>query len=249
MAWDTFPRELGDFAEILARLSETEQTANALLTRIGAFENTWRKGRLLESGAGIQIPSPRNKALHPRSCEVIDAEISFFFELGADIETDLFPAQFDFQVRVRGIAKYDVSEVELEDHWRVDTHKILTAERPWEPHPKVHFQRGGHAQDSFAQNPDFLPGQQLPRNLDGPWRSLLQSPGPRIPFPPSCPVIAIDYVIGQHDGIVHRKLRESPEYRAIVSRAQSRLWTPFFRGLADSPRVRQTWLGDVLSDP
>lgn len=248
MSWKTFPQELLDLADCLGKQSVTEPTANALQTLRGSFANSWRANRSLRTGTGIQIPPPRDKALHPQSCEIVGAEMAFVFELGDKIDEIPMPAQSDFQVCVRGRVEYHSAEVELEDHWRVDTQMGFSGDKPWEPHPKVHFQRGGHAQDAFVQHPSFLPSAALPANAAGAWRSLLQSPGPRVPFPPSCPILAIDYVIGQHDGRVHRRLRENPEYRAIVTRAQRRLWVPFFEKLAENNDLRRSWLGDLLSD-
>jgi hypothetical protein len=237
-----------ELAECLGKLSETEPTANALLTRSGAFASTWRQNQTLRTGGpGIRIPGPRTKALHPQACEIIDAELAFIFTLGDRIDEMPMPAQSDFQVRVRGYAEYQAASVELEDHWRVDTDLVADG-KSLEPHPKFHFQRGGHAQDAFVQRHGFVPSAHLPPNTAGSWFSLLQSPGPRVPFPPSCPILAIDYVIGQHDGTVHRRLRANPDYRAIVTRAQSRLWVPFFEKLATSKELRRSWLGDMLSD-
>lgn len=246
MTWDTFPQELGIFAEALSRKSETEPTANGLWTLHGAFSSSWRRSRSLRSGGGIQIPVPRNKALHPKAAKMLEAEIDFVFELGDSIDSIPIPARSEFQVCIRGHVDYDGLIVELEDHWRVDTDARAVGTQPWEPHPKVHFQRGGHAQDRFTSNPGFLPSESLPPSNGNPWSSLFQSPGPRVPFPPFCPILAIDYVIGQHDGAVHRVLRSTPEYREVVIRAQRRLWTPFFEKLSSNANVRRIWLGDML---
>jgi hypothetical protein len=131
---------------------------------------------------------------------------------------------------------------DLEDHWRVDTH-LEDIFKCKEPHARVHFQRGGHAQDGFTGRPRAIPGDDLPKHPNGQWISLLQSSGPRVPFLPVCPIIAIDYVIGQHDGLIHARLRADPDYAGIVARAQSRLWNPFFEGLAASPANVKAWLG------
>jgi hypothetical protein len=74
---------------------------------------------------------------------------------------------------------------------------------------------------------------------------LLQSPGPRIPLLPMCPILAIDFAIGQHDGLVWRRLRGVPEYLRIVQNAQMRLWAPFFDALS-SPDTRRRWVGPFL---
>ncbi|WP_353091910.1 hypothetical protein [Methylibium sp.] len=249
MVWDALPQEISDFCAALRRVPETERTADVLAGLQGAFNTTWRSGRTVRSGAGIPIPPPRNKAIFPRACAIDDAELSFIFALGDSIEKDLFPARCDFQVKVSGVAIYkDSVLVELQDHWRVDTYiepKPATAGigAPREPHPLIHFQRGGHAQDAFAGHELFVPGDGLG---EGEWRSLLQSPGPRVPFPPFCPVLAIDYAIGQHDGNVHRKLRAIPEYTTEVQRAQTRLWEPFFAAMATSAALRKRWLGSML---
>lgn len=249
MAWDDFPDEFAELGEILAAFSETQATAQALWSAVGDLKSSWRANRTLRSSTPIPIPVPRAKALFPALCEVEGAELTFIFVLGAGIDDTLIPAQSDFQVRVRGSAIYDDAAVELEDHWRVDTHLHDGGAPPWEPHSIVHFQRGGHAQDSFAAGSQFIPGHALPRNVGGEnWLSLLQSPGPRVPFPPFCPILAIDYAIGQHDGPLFRKLRNVPEYSRIVRVAQQRLWLPFFNALANNVAVRNRWLGGLMVD-
>lgn len=247
MNWDDFPNDLIALSDPLAGFGETQGTAEALWSIAGALKSSWRINRTLRSSTAIPIPAPRNKALFPAACEVDVAELSFIFELGENIDEDLIPARSDFQVCVRGCAIYEKSTVELEDHWRVDTHVHTDGPPPWEPHSIVHFQRGGHAQDAFASGAQFIPGHALPQNAQGAsWLSLLQSPGPRVPFPPYCPVLAIDYTIGQHDGPLFRQLRNLPEYARIVRRAQQRLWLPFFDALSKNAKVRDKWLGDLI---
>lgn len=245
--WDAFPKELCNLARVLLRHAETERTGIALLGMEQAFSFDWKNRRLLTSNISFPIPPPRNKALHPHGCTVTDAELKFIFVLGNNIESVLIPEQSDFQVKVIGHAEYDVALVELEDHWRVDTHIHTDGPPPNEPHALVHFQRGGHAQDSFASGPNFLPGMNLPALKDGIWASLFQSPGPRVPFPPFCPILALDFTIGQHDGLLLNKLRSEPEYQEIIHRAQTRLWLPFFNGLAQQAN-RKRWLGEMLLD-
>jgi hypothetical protein len=248
MNWSGLPQQLERLAELLTKEAETELTANGLRAAMGTFNRAWRQDRAIRSGNGIQVPVPRNKALFPKSCVPLEAEMSFVFVLGDSIDTDLLPRQSDFQVCVRGAVSYPRgAEFDLEDHWRVDTH-IFDGAAALEPHPKIHFQRGGHAQDDFAERPGFVPSDALPCNVDGCWRSLLQSPGPRIPFLPCCPIIAIDYVIGQHDGNVHQRLRNSPEYRWLIAQAQDRMWSPFFSELSRSLVFRRVWLGGMICE-
>lgn len=248
MSWDTFPQEISEFSEALRKASETERTADTLTGLYGAFEHSWRRNKSVHSGSGIPIPPPRDKALFPKACEISDADLTFMFVLGEAIEDEPLPARCDFQVRVRGTAQYkDSVYVELEDHWRVDTHiKSKNGSESREPHPYIHFQRGGHAQDRFAEHQLFVPGDGLSTHESGPWQSLLQSPGPRVPFLPFCPILAIDYAVGQHDGSVLRKLRSLPEYSAVVRRAQRRLWDPFFARLSASATLRKQWFGGLL---
>lgn len=249
MSWDNFPEELVELGDVLGGFGETQPTAEALWSATGDLKSSWRLSRSMRSSTAIPVPVPRNKALFPAACEVEVAEMNFVFELGQNIGEDLIPARSDFQVCVRGCAIYEKAAVELEDHWRVDTHVHVEGALPWEPHSIIHFQRGGHAQDAFASSAQFVPGRAMPENLRGEnWLSLLQSPGPRVPFPPFCPILAIDYTIGQHDGRLFRKLRNVPEYSRIVRKAQQRLWLPFFDALSRNAVVRNRWLGDLLVD-
>jgi hypothetical protein len=240
--WETFLVELDGFAGQLLTLEETQLTAQALLAARVWFDHTWREGRLSSSDA-IPVPTPRKKGLHPNNSELSSAEMSFQFELGEGIANSKLPAIAQFQVRVVGAAEFPNCIVELEDHWRVDTHNFEG--EPREPHPLFHFQRGGYAQDAWSGGAAFVPGAGLPNRADdGYWRSLMQSPSPRIPVPPLCPMLAIDYVIGQHDGDVWTQLHNKPEYRQLVASAQRRLWLPFFEALS-SAEMRARWLGSI----
>ena len=248
MAWGRLPAELAELADQLRNEPSTERTADFIYTYRGKYESDWRTSKVIKSEAdGAPIPPPRNQSLHPTGCNVSEAYIQFEFHLG-DITEDagnVFPRQADFQVRVVGSLDLPGCLVELEDHWRVDTHLYAGAGEPKEPHPHFHFQRGGYAQDWFAALGGFVPGAALPARGSESWRGLLQSPGPRIPFPPMCPILAIDFAIGQHNGLVWRRLRAIPEYQRIVQNAQLRLWTPFFDALACS-QTRRRWIGPLL---
>lgn len=244
MSWDTLPDELTAFAMLLAALPETELTGQGLLVAQTWFLHTWSREKSIRSFDPIPIPPPRDKALHPHGCALSGADIQFQFILGDNIDTEMLPALSQCQVRVTGDVAYEQCLVKLEDHWRVDTHDFSGT--PREPHPLIHFQRGGHAQDAWAGSINYVPGPTLPQQGGGAmWQGLLQSPGPRVPFPPLCPMLAIDYVIGQHDGHIWLRLRNTPEYRDLISTAQGRLWIPFFDALS-TDLVRRRWLGPVL---
>jgi hypothetical protein len=246
MPWDHLPAELAALADQLRKLESTEQTAHFIYTYRQKFESDWRVGRTLKTEAdGAPIPPPRNQGLHPAGCGASEAYIKFEFHLGdiAEDSDSIFPLRADFQVRVVGALNLPGSSVELEDHWRVDTDLYASAGAWKEPHPLIHFQRGGYAQDGFVALDGFVPGISLPPR--DAWRGLLQSPGPRIPLLPMCPILAIDFTIAQHDGLAWRRLRAFPEYLRIVQNAQMRLWTPFFDALV-SPETRRRWIGPLL---
>jgi hypothetical protein len=95
-----------------------------------------------------------------------------------------------------------------------------------EPHRLFHFQRGGHAQSAFAAS-GFLPGS--PCTIQGDWKGLLQTPGPRVPVLQLDPILAIDFCLGQNDGVTWRRLQKVPEYLMIVEGAQKRVWKPSLR--------------------
>lgn len=259
-SWNQLPTELSIFADQLGKRRETERTAEALYALHEQFKRDWKTHRQLKTPrAGVPVPPPRNQGLHPAGCELSEAFVSFHFHIAND--GLLFPDRADFQVRVLGHLDLSGCLVELEDHWRIDTDIFAkpkeaqkrskdiddsgAAKPPKEPHPLFHFQRGGHAQDEFVQKAGFVPGRDLPARSADLWRGLLQSPGPRIPFPPMCPILAIDFAIGQHDGQVLRRLRDTPEYLGIVKKAQERLWEPFFQALAQ-PKSRREWMGALL---
>lgn len=245
MPWAQLSHDLREFAEQLYKEENTQQTANGLFAVFGHLDQMWRSRREMSVTQGIPLPCPRKKGLHPQNSDVVDAEIRFAFELGDEWEVEHLPKRADFQVKVLGKLALNNCVVELEDHWRVDSHIFPPDPPPHEPHPYFHFQRGGHAQDQFTAGGRFVPGRDLDNAGPGDWKGLLQTPGPRVPFAPHCPILAIDFSIGQHDGYVWRRLRGIPQYRDIIGRAQERLWTPFFTGLADLG-LRARWMGPVL---
>lgn len=245
MSWDQFSDDFCEFATQLSQEVTTQPTANGLFTVLGHLTQTWSARREMTVSHGIPLPCPRKKGLHPHNSDVVDAEIRFAFELGRNWDVDHLPHRADFQVKVLGKLELNNCVIDLEDHWRVDSHTFPTDPPPHEPHPYFHFQRGGHAQDAFAAQAGFVPGSDLDNVVTTDWKGLLQTPGPRVPFAPHCPILAIDFSIGQHDGAVWRRLRALPEYRNIIGRAQERLWAPFFAGLTDI-KVRARWMGPVF---
>lgn len=240
MAWDGLVDDIRNYSSVLRRLPSTKITSDRLDTLGGAFRAGWAKSRLIE-GTEIPIPAPRNQALHPTGCSAETASLSFSFSPPMNEQVPL-PERAEFQIRVAGTLQADNVYFELEDHWRVDTHRFDDEKSPGrEPHPIFHFQRGGHAQTSWSQDAAFLPGR--PKVLQGPvWKGLLQTPGPRMPSLPFDPILAIDFCIGQCDGITLRRLRAEPEYGNLVRKAQERLWRPFFEALAQ-PEFQSKWLG------
>jgi hypothetical protein len=247
MAWDDFLDDMRYFADALDACESTEMTAGSLRRIYGHVENSWRGNQSANSGdAGIEIPPPRNKAMHPRLCKPENAALRFAFVLGEKFDERAMPVQADFQVRVEGYLEAENSVVHLEDHWRVDSHQFPNIEDAVEPHPYFHFQRGGHAQDAFSDHERFLPSEKLPDNDEASWRGLMQSPSPRIPMAPHCPILAIDFAIGQHNGEIWRRLRNDTDYLSVVRRAQARLWTPFFDALI-RPEFRTLWMGPVFA--
>lgn len=246
MPWQDFPGDFEELANALYSLEETTRTADSLRLIAGYIGASWRTQGIAKSGpSGIDIPLPRKKALHPRLCNVQRATMHFEFELGGEFDEFRIPKRADFQICVDGFLEVKNSIVELQDHWRVDSHTFVNPEDAKEPHPYFHFQRGGHAQEAFANHESFVPGTSLPDNLQASWRGLMQSPGPRIPMIPHCPILAIDFAIGQHDGGVWHRLRNIQLYREIIKRAQERLWSPFFQALSQ-PKLRDRYFGPVF---
>lgn len=246
MPWGTLTRDLSQLADVLRCFNETRCTSDSLKRLEGMMSASWRVEKKIETDSeGIKIPPPRNKALHPVGCEVEEATVRFRFQLGTVFEAVDLPEISEFQVRVTGCLQTGESLVALEDHWRIDSHTFPAEEDVNEPHPYFHFQRGGHSQDEFTSAEEFVPGPKLAGSNGGYWRGLMQNPGPRIATPPYCPVLALDFVISQHDGPCWRKMRSNWEYAKIVRAAQHRLWDPFFKAL-ENPAFRRRWLGSVF---
>lgn len=246
MTWDAYFEDLQDLAEALSLCEPTERTANSLRRINGHIRSNWIVNKKASTGnVGIEIPPPRVKAIHPRLSQIRGAELRFNFELGENIGSTAMPRQADFQVKVDGYLEARNSVVALEDHWRVDSHMFPEIEKTREPHPYFHFQRGGHAQELFADDVSYVPSENMPDNEAASWKALMQSPSPRIATFPYCPILAIDFAISQHDGDVWRRLRSESSYRSVIERSQERLWTPFIAALS-RPEIRRLWMGPVF---
>lgn len=249
MSWGALPGQLCRFADVLKRERATKPTAEFIFAGSGHFLSEWKQYCRL-SAQRLPIPQPRNQGLHPVGCEIQDSYLSFKFEAARDDER---PQLADFQVQVRGLLLVNDILFELQDHWRIDSEGAVQ-NREGEPtqgltmgresHPAFHFQRGGHAQEEFASRDGFVPGAHI--GVDGnDWKALMQYPGPRIATLPLDPILAVDFCIAQHDGVLWKRLRNVPEYFNIVKEAQSRLWKPFLEGLSERGG-RQEWLGPLV---
>jgi hypothetical protein len=240
------------FAKALRSLPESQQTGRTLDMSLRKFERDWENSKSVKSeGEGIPLPPARDQGLHPRNCSIDKVILSFDFELGTPIDGGEWhcPKKAAFEVCVRGALETGECQIALEDHWRVDTD--MYADQPEEgrePHPLIHFQRGGDALYEFAQAPGFVPGPALPAPVnDHLWHGVMQIPGPRIPLPPMCPILAIDYAISQLNGVVWKKLRAKRDYQVLVADAQSRLWVPYFHSLTNVA-TRRKYLGRIMVD-
>lgn len=238
------PDELERLSTVLRREQATEATAGALDTNMGRFRSQWINSHQI-NGSQLPLPVPRNQGLHPTGCQLQASYLDFQFEWK---EGSQVPWRAEYQVRVEGYLDAGNALFELQDHWRLDTDMYapcrgevagVNPNPSKEPHPLFHFQRGGRAQNSFA-SADFLPAN--PCSISGMWKGLMQSPGPRIPVFPLDPILAIDFCLSQNDGLVWRRLRNSPEYLNLIESAQTRLWVPFFAQLQDQ-KFRRTWFG------
>lgn len=243
----SLPDEFMRLSSALRQEPATTATADSIDTNLGRFRNQWTT-KLQARGDDLSLPVPRNQSLHPTGCEVQAAYFDFQFEWK---EGEIVPWRAEYQIRVEGLLDGGGALFELQDHWRLDTDMYAPSRKPFgegsanpskEPHPLFHFQRGGHAQDAFAGQ-RFLPGS--PSEVEGEWRGLMQGPSPRIPMLPLDPILAIDFCLSQHDGLIWRRLRNVPEYLNVIRDAQQRLWLPFFEGL-QNPEFRRSWLGPAL---
>ena len=231
--------ELSLLAGGLNGVGEDRETSEWLFSNSGRLENEWRRGRTV-TARGIPLPLPRRKGLVPREGQLEGVYLSFVFAEGEETHV---PERADFQVLVRGSVVGAGTHFELEDHWRVDTHlDYRGGDVPHEIHPIFHFQRGGHAQDDFAQHENFLPG--LGNGIAGVWKGVLQCEWPRMPALPMDPILGIDFCIGQANGAVWNRLRNVPEYFSLVEQAQQRVWHPFFEDLSNA-EFRRRWLGKL----
>lgn len=218
----------------LRRNPRTEITADAIAALIASIKAAAKSGRHL-SGT-LPVPLPRNQGIHPAHSILNRAEFTFKFFAPTNGAVSVEDLLSEIQVVVAGELQIGGSRVAMEDHWRIDTQVKRDATKPpREAHPLFHYQRGGHAQDAFTNQPGFVPGPVLPAAL-GETRALMQYPGPRIAVSPVCPTAALDMVLSQHDGPLWRRLMDDPDYANVVRRCQDRLWILYAEGLADPVR-------------
>ena len=225
---------------MLRREDGTRQTADFIITEAGRLQAEWVANHRL-SAVGMPMPLPRDQGLHPVGCELQACTLSFRFE--ASRHAELVCAEF--QMQVEGWLVAGDSMIELQDHWRIDTVPAEHEGLERESHPRFHFQRGGHAQTSFAGLNGFVPGLQTPMSA-GNWRGLMQYQGPRVPSLPFDPILAIDFCVAQNDGPLWTRLRNVPEYFNVVEAAQRRLWRPFLESMATA-EGRRRWLGALVT--
>ena len=230
-------RDLNELQSALRSDSQTEQTADAIATIIGAINAALRTGK--ELAGDLPIPLPRNQGIHPPNTRMFEARMRFRF-LAPRSNAVVEKIVSEIQVCVRARLDVNGMSVDLEDHWRVDTQPQQPG-TPREAHPLFHFQRGGHAQDAFARVHGFVPGPAMTQSGIQ-WRGLMQYPGPRIPIMPMCPTAAFDFVLAHHDGPLWRRLMNIPDYANVVGRCHGRLWQLYEAGLRDAP-TRRVLLG------
>ena len=229
-----------------AGLRSETSGAKAASTQILTDPDSNRRYRRMRL-RNIPMPCPSDQGLHPTGAQLTAAALSIVYELWE--ETNGFMRfnndaldrirRADIQVWVSGIVTYGARTVSVEDHWRVDTHHF--PQPSTDPHPWIHYQRGGNAQDEFAAIAGFLPGVCLTDSLFDPdvaLTGLMQSPGPRIATPPLDPICAIDFVLAQHRGSLWASLWSDVDYAGLITTAQSRLWEPWFAALNDRQHRR-----------
>jgi hypothetical protein len=246
--WSKTISELERFARVLNSIEATERLSLDLLASIGAVRASAYIVQVDDCGQryrGIRFPPlsiipPISNQLLPIGARLRSATVEITYECyekgaGRFGNEDLDRIRrADFQVCVRGIVAFGNVTIDLEDHWRVDTHHFSGTST--EPHPWIHYQRGGHAQEAFVSVRGFVPGVCLDDAIFNPvtsLRGLMQTPAPRVAAPPMDPICAIDFVIAQHNGSVWSSLWSFPEYDALVRRAQDRLWQPYFSLVLD----------------
>lgn len=238
------PGRLKKLEDVLRTKQPTKKAADFLRDHRASFQSQWAASNSVQAKE-LPLPLPRDQGLHPTGCLLDASLLSFHFCAAEEGEC---PKRADFQVKNIGMIEAGEAVIELEDHWRVDAEQENPGEPATEgrePHPRFHFQRGGHAQDAFAAMDGFLPSAKAPLEK-GDWRALMQHPGPRIPSLPFDPILAIDFCIAQNDGPLWKQLRAIPEYRHLIAVSQDELWKPFIDRL-QQPAGRRDWLGPVVA--
>lgn len=270
MSWDELPGQLNNLARVFQSEAATARTAEHLRTESRKYQQSWKEKSEVRT-EGLPLPVPRNQGLHPVGCDPVEAALDFQF---GPVNDEGLPTRAEYQVRVDALLEAGENTMILQDHWRIDTDRYpggasrtpaneegrgsdeqpieqaqgpkagSQGKTPKEPHPFYHFQRGGYGLDEFARLDGFIPSASTPL-AQGTYRALMLYPGPRIACLPMDPVLAIDFCIGQNDGLVWHRLRNKPEYSEIIAAAQKRLWNRFFE-MIQTTGFRKKWLGPLL---
>lgn len=239
MTWSELPGQIDRFARVLQRDAATRRSADHLLSQMSRFVDSWKVNRTLRADL-VPLPLPRDQGLHPVGTTLRDCYLSFRFDGRNGPGTEVG----EFQVLVEGELAIGNAIIELEDHWRIDSETPEGVANGRESHPRFHFQRGGHAQDRFAKAEGFVPGPHTPLE-DGLWKAVMQYSGPRVASLPFDPILAFDYCVAQNNGVVWRRLRNTPEYTNAVKASQKLHWLPLLESLAQR-EGRADWLGQLV---
>jgi hypothetical protein len=121
--------------------------------------------------------------------------------------------EFDFQIHIKG---YDSSMNEYVNWWHLD--KNIKSSSPKFTHPYYHFQSGGNEIESVNTGDLVLLGS------------------PRIPHPPMDLFLGFHFILNNFysskDYLFVDQILEDNTYKAIMMRAQKRMWENYFNAFS-----------------
>lgn len=214
---------------------------------------SWQLRAAAKAGLSISgqlsVPPPRNQGVNPKGTRILESTLYFKFSNANHPQSisEIEHISCEIEVAVRGMLDVRGTLIDLEDHWRIDTHPVTAyksdpnSKPPREAHPLFHFQRGGQRLDDFANDSGFVPGEAA-LGATVKLRGSFQHPSPRIPVLPVCPCLAVDMVLSQHQGPAWRRLSNDPDYRIPVESQRIAISNLYVKALLDKIGSRRRQL-------
>jgi len=125
--------------------------------------------------------------------------------------------QLNFDIELEGFRDLENKIDNYFASWHLDKH-LGGTNRPTYVHPEYHLTFGGNKLEE--------------KGIENFGSTLILS-SPRIAYPPMDVILGIDFILHNYFPLEEvSKLLDEPKYKEIVSKAQERLWKPYFLSLS-----------------